>query len=429
MNAPGRVRITLILGSLSAFAPVSIDMYLPGFPVMTAQLGSSASAIQLTLTAFVISLALGQAIAGPLSDAYGRRRPLIFGLVLYAIASVACAFAPTAYTLVAFRALQGLGAATGIVIARAAVRDLYSGTALARFFASLMLVTGLAPILAPVIGGELLRFTSWRGIFVVLSVFGALLLLSTVLGLPETLPDERRQPARLGRVLRSYGGLIRNRFFLGYCLTSALLFAALFAYISGSPFVLQNIYGLTPQQFSWVFGANSVGIIVAGQLGGWLTGRFPLRRLVAAGLTVGLAGGAGLMAAVTAGAGLVLILIPLFLTVSSVGIVMPNAAALALADQADNAGAASALIGITQFIIGGSLAPLAGHGALAMAVLMASFAVGSTLAFVVLTRHQANRQDDDHSAGDQRGDQPATRAGEHASDKTAAAGEQQLPAC
>ncbi len=424
-----RVRITLILGALSAFAPISIDMYLPGFPVMTAQLGSSASAIQLTLTAFVISLALGQAIAGPLSDAYGRRRPLIFGLVLYAVASVACAFAPSAYALVAFRAVQGLGAATGIVIARAAVRDLYSGTALARFFSSLMLITGLAPILAPVIGGELLRFTSWRGIFLVLSVFGALLLLSTVLGLPETLPEERRQPARLGPVLRSYGRLIRNRLFLGYCLTAALLFAALFAYISGSPFVLQDVYGLTPQQFSWVFGANSVGIIIAGQLGGWLVARFPPRRLVAAGLAMGLTGGAGLVAAVTTGAGLVLILIPLFLIVSSVGIVMPNAAALALADQADNAGAASALIGITQFIVGGSLAPLAGLGALAMAVLMASFAVASTLTFVVLARHQANRQDDDHSAGDQRGDQPATRAGEHASDKAATAGEQQLPAC
>ncbi|MFC5108948.1 multidrug effflux MFS transporter [Kibdelosporangium philippinense] len=425
----GRIRITLILGSLSAFAPLSIDMYLPGLPAMTAQFGSSASAVQLTLTAFVISLAVGQAIAGPLSDAYGRRRPLIVGLALYAVASVACAFAPSAYALVAFRAVQGLGAATGIVIARAAVRDMYSGVALARFFSSLMLITGLAPILAPVIGGELLRFTSWRGIFVVLSVFGALLLLSTVLGLPETLAAERRQPAQLRPVLRSYGGLIRDRVFLGYCLTSALLFAALFAYISGSPFVLQDLYGLSPQQYSWVFGVNSIGIAIAGQFGGWLVGRFPPRRLVAAGLAVGLTGGAGLVAAIAAGAGLVLVLIPLFLIISSVGVVMPNAAALSLADQADNAGAASALIGITQFIVGGGLAPLAGQGALAMAVLMASAAVASALAFALLTRHKADRQDHDHSTGDQRGDQPAARPSEHASDKAAATGEQQLPAC
>ncbi|CAM4026772.1 multidrug effflux MFS transporter [Kibdelosporangium persicum] len=427
MSVPGRLRFTLILGALSAFAPLSIDMYLPGFPAMTDQLHASASEIQLTLTAFVISLALGQAVAGPLSDAYGRRRPLVFGLVLYAIASVACAFAPSAYALVAFRFVQGLGAATGIVIARAAVRDLFSGVALARFFSTMMLVTGLAPILAPVIGGQLLQVTSWRGVFVVLAAFGVVLLLSTVFALPETLPSSRRRPARVGAVLRSYGGLLRDRVFLGYALTSALLFAAIFAYISGSPFVLQDVYGLSPQQYSWVFGVNSVGIVLAGQIGGWLVGRVPPRRLVVAGLGAGLAGGAGLIVAVAAGAGLFVVLAPMFLIVSSVGIVMPNASALALADQADNAGAASALIGISQFIIGGGLAPLAGHGALAMAVLMGSVAVGSALAYVTLTRHKPNREDSDHGAGDDGRDHAASLPGEHATDDAATTGEQELP--
>nr|CEL21508.1 Multidrug resistance transporter, Bcr/CflA family [Kibdelosporangium sp. MJ126-NF4]CTQ95925.1 Multidrug resistance transporter, Bcr/CflA family [Kibdelosporangium sp. MJ126-NF4] len=424
-----KLRFTLILGGLSGFAPLSIDMYLPGFPAMTEQLGATASQIQLTLTAFVVSLALGQAIAGPLSDSFGRRRPLIAGLVLYAIASVACAFAPSAYALVAFRFVQGLGAAAGIVIARAAVRDLFAGVALARFFSTLMLVTGLAPILAPVIGGEVLRFTSWRGIFLVLSVFGAILLLSTVLGLPETLADDRRQPPHIGAVMRSYGTLLRDRIFLGYALTSALLFAALFAYISGSPFVLQELYGLTPQQFGWVFGVNSVGIMITGQLNGWLLRRFQPRALTAAGLVVGLAGGVGLVVTMAMGAGLVVILVPLFVIVSSVGIVMPNAAALGLADQADNAGAASALIGITQFIIGGLLAPLAGHGALAMAVLMAAVAVGAMVAFLALTRQgKAHREGEDHHTGHDSRDHATASAGQEVPDNAAATGEQELPA-
>ncbi|MBE1471834.1 DHA1 family bicyclomycin/chloramphenicol resistance-like MFS transporter [Kibdelosporangium phytohabitans] len=428
MSRNNTLRFTLILGALSGFAPLSIDMYLPGFPAMTQQLGASASQIQLTLTAFVVSLAIGQAIAGPLSDSFGRRRPLIAGLVLYAVASVACAFAPSAYALVAFRFVQGLGAAAGIVIARAAVRDLFSGVALARFFSTLMLVTGLAPILAPVIGGEVLRFTSWRGIFLVLSVFGAVLLLSTVLGLPETLAGERRRPARVGAVMRSYGALLRDRIFLGYALTSALLFAALFAYISGSPFVLQELYGLTPQQFGWVFGVNSVGIMIAGQLNGLLLRWSSPRALIAAGLTAGLAGGAGLVVAIAFDAGLVVVLVPMFVIVSSVGVVMPNAAALGLADQADNAGAASALIGITQFIIGGLLAPLAGHGAMAMAVLMAAVALAAMMAYLGLTRHQPHREGDDHQAGDDSRGHAAPLPGQDAADKAAATGEQQLPA-
>lgn len=428
MSRRNTLRFTLILGALSGFAPLSIDMYLPGFPAMTEQLGASASQIQLTLTAFVVSLGLGQAIAGPLSDSFGRRRPLIVGLVLYAVASVACAFAPSAYTLVVFRFVQGLGAAAGIVIARAAVRDLFSGVALARFFSTLMLVTGLAPILAPVIGGEVLRFTSWRGIFVVLSVFGAVLLLATVLGLPETLADERRGPARVGAAMRSYGALLRDRIFLGYALTSALLFAALFAYISGSPFVLQELYGLTPQQFGWVFGVNSVGIMIAGQLNSLLLRWSRPRVLIAAGLAVGLAGGAGLVVAIALNAGLLVVLVPMFVIVSSVGIVMPNAAALGLADQADNAGAASALIGITQFIIGGLLAPLAGHGALAMAVLMASVALAAVVAYAGLTRHKAHREGDDHHAGHDSRDHPASLPGQDTTDEAPATGEQQLPA-
>jgi MFS transporter, DHA1 family, multidrug resistance protein len=429
-----KVRFALILGGLTAFAPLSVDMYLPAFPVMTGQLGASQSEIQLTLTTFVVALALGQAIAGPLSDAFGRRPPLIAGLVLYAAASVACAFAPSAFALVVFRLLQGLGAAAGIVIARAQVRDLYSGVALARFFSSLMLISGLAPIIAPVLGGQILRFTSWRGVFVVLAVIGAILLLATLLGLPETLPSERRQPARIGRVLRSYGRLLGNRVFLGYALTSAALFAALFGYISGSSFVLQDIYGLSPQAYSLVFGMNSVGIMIAGQASALLLRRFTPRALVGAGLVMAVAGGAGMVVVVVAGLGLGGLLPPLFLLVSSVGLVMPNATALGLADQADNAGSASALIGVTQFLIGGLTAPLAGSdgsSALPMAILMASAAVASALCYLLMTRpsrHQPDRQHDDHHTGHQGGDEPAAWSGQDPADQAATTGEKQLPA-
>jgi DHA1 family bicyclomycin/chloramphenicol resistance-like MFS transporter len=399
-------------------------MYLPAFPAMTDQLGASQSSIQLTLTAFVVSLALGQAIAGPLSDAFGRQRPLIAGLVVYAAASVACAFAPSALPLVAFRFLEGLGAATGIVIARAQVRDLYSGIAMARFFSSLMLISGIAPILAPVLGGQILRLTSWRGVFVVLAVIGTILLLSTLLWLPETLPAGRRQPAHIGRVLRSYATLLSDRIFLGYALTSAFVFAAMFGYISGSSFVLQDIYGLSPQGFSIVFGINAVGIMIAGQVSGRLLGRFTPRALVAAGLVIAVAGGFGLVATVLLGLGLAWILPPLFLLVSSVGIVMPNATALGLADQADNAGAASALIGVTQFLVGGLTAPLAGTGgssALPMVVLMASTAVLAVVAYVGLARHQPDRQDEDHRTGHESGDQPAARSVEDTADQASTA--------
>lgn len=429
-----KVRFALILGGLSAFAPLSVDMYLPAFPAMTGQLGATQPEIQLTLTAFVISLAVGQAIAGPLSDAYGRKVPLVAGLTLYAVTSVACAFAPSAPVLVLLRFLEGLGAATGIVISRAQVRDLFSGIALARFFSSLMLVNGLGPIIAPVIGGQVLRFTSWRGVFVVLAVFGTVLLLATLLGLPETLPADQRRSARLGGVLRSYGQLLRDRMFVGYALTSAVTFAAMFGYISGSSFVLQDVYGLSPQQYSLVFGVNSVGILLLGLSSSVLLRRFQPRPLVATGLVIAVLSGIGMVVAVLAHLGLYGLLVPLFLLVASTGLVMPNATALGLADQARHAGAASALIGLSQFLVGGLTAPLAGSAgssALPMVVLMAANALVAAICYVTLTRpsrHEQDSQDDDHHAGDQRGDPLAARAGQDPADQAPPTGEQELPA-
>jgi DHA1 family bicyclomycin/chloramphenicol resistance-like MFS transporter len=388
--ASGRaqLKLVLVLGGLSAFGPLSIDMYLPALPRMAADLHAADTTVQLTLSAFIAGLALGQLVLGPLSDALGRRRPLLAGLVLYVVGSVLCAISPDAWLLVAARFVQSLGAAAGIVIARATVRDLFSGTAMTKFFSTLMLVSGLAPILAPLLGGQLLNWTSWRGVFVVLTAFGALLLAVVAFAFPE--PSPGRSPARLGQVMRTYGRLALDRSFAGYALASGLLFAAMFAYISGSSFALQGAYGLSPQAYSVVFGVNGVGIVLAGQLNGRLVGRVPERVLLLSGLLLGVLGGAAVLASALFRAPLVLLLVSLFLLVSSIGLVMPNASSLALASHARSAGAASALLGVLQFVVGAAATPLAGLGgpgtAVPMAATMAGFAVLALVAFVALTR-------------------------------------------
>ncbi|MBB4685411.1 multidrug effflux MFS transporter [Amycolatopsis jiangsuensis] len=379
-----RWSLLLILGGLSAFGPLSIDMYLPALPRMAADLRAPDTTVQLTLTAFVVGLAIGQIVAGPLSDALGRRRPLLAGLVLYAAGSVLAALSPGIELLIAARVLEALGAAAGLVISRATVRDLYSGTAMTKFFSMLMLVNGLAPILAPVIGGQLLTFTSWRGVFVVLTAFGLLLLVSAAVALPEPLPAERRRPARLGGVLRTYGHLLADRTFLGYALAASLLFASLFAYISGSSFALQGVYGLSPQLYSLVFGLNGVGIVLAGQLNGRLVGRFAERNLLLTGLTIAAVAGTLTLTATLLALPLPGVLIPLLFMVSSVGLVMPNASSLALDAHARSAGSAAALLGVLQFAIGAIATPLVGLGgpgtAVPMAATMAGFGVLALLA-------------------------------------------------
>ncbi|RSD23773.1 multidrug effflux MFS transporter [Amycolatopsis eburnea] len=383
-----RLKFVLILGGLSAFGPLSIDMYLPALPRMAEDLRAADSTVQLTLSAFIAGLALGQLVLGPLSDALGRRRPLLAGLVLYVVGSVLCAVSPDAWLLVGARFVQSLGAAAGIVIARATVRDLYSGTAMTKFFSTLMLVSGLAPILAPLLGGQLLNWTSWRGVFVVLAAFGALLLAVVAFFLPE--PSPVRVPARLGQVMRTYGRLVADRTFAGYALASGLLFASMFAYISGSSFALQGVYGLSPQAYSVVFGVNGVGIVLAGQLNGRLVGRVSERVLLAWGLALGVLGGAFVLASAVFRAPLALLLVSLFLLVSSIGLVMPNASSLALASHARSAGSASALLGVLQFVVGAAATPLVGLGgpgtAVPMAATMAGFAVLALVAFLSLTR-------------------------------------------
>ena len=353
-------RTVVVLGLLSTFGPLSLDLYLPALPQLADDLGASASLAQLSITACLVGLAVGQLVAGPLSDRLGRRRPLIVGLVAFLLASVACAVAPSAAVLVLLRLVQGLAGAAGIVISRAIARDLYSGRALMIFFSRLLLVAGLAPVIAPVLGGQLTRIMTWRGIFGVLAGFGAVLLLAGLFGLKETLPPERRVVGGFRRTLQGYNTLLHDRFFVGCALSSGLAGASMFAYIAGSTFVLQRIYGMSPQGFSLVFGCISLGLVAAAQGGARLALIWPLPRVLGFGLTINLFGATALLVAVITELPLGALIGALVIMVCAVGLIFPTANALAMADYPDLAGTASSLQGLSQFVFGAVAAPLVG---------------------------------------------------------------------
>ncbi|HSU35741.1 MAG TPA: multidrug effflux MFS transporter [Propionibacteriaceae bacterium] len=388
-NSPGPARRNIVvLGMLSTFGPISLDLYLPALPQLAAELETSTSAAQLTLTACLIGLAVGQIVAGPMSDRFGRKRPLMIGLIAYALASLACAFAWSISVLLVLRLIQGLAGAAGIVIARAVARDLHEGRALVIFFSRLVLVSGLAPVIAPVLGGQLNRVMTWRGIFVVLAVIGVVLVLAGWLGLKESLPPEKRIVGGLTATLRGFGLLIRDRFFVGVALAAGLVGASMFSYIAGATFVLQKIYGLSPQGFSLAFGINSLGILGSAQLSARLTRRFSPLRVLAAGLAVNLTGALCLATAVLLGLSLPFVLVSLFVMVSAIGMVLPTSTALALANYPERAGTASALLGLLQYLVGGLAAPLVGLGgedtAVPLGVVAASASLGASVVFAAL---------------------------------------------
>ncbi len=375
--------LTLILGSLTALPALSMDMYLPALPAVGADLHTPAASVQLTLTTCLLGLAVGQLVVGPMSDQFGRRRPLLIGMSCYVVASAACAFAPTIGTLTAFRLLQGLAGAAGIVIARAVVRDLYDGLAMARFFSTLMLISGTAPILAPVLGGQILRFTDWRGVFLVLACIGTVLVFIVGRKLPETLPAEERHRGGVAEALRTMRGLFTDRVFTGYLLTGSFGFAGLFAYVAASPFVMQEIYGASPQTFSLLFMANSIGLVAVGQINGKiLVGRVSLDRVMAFGLGVTLVAAVALLL-MTAGAfgevGLFPVATGLFTLMSGMALILPNANSQALMRTPHAAGSASALLGTSQFLVGAIASPLVGIAGEHTAVPMALVQLGALI--------------------------------------------------
>ncbi len=386
--------VTLILGSLTALPALSMDMYLPALPAVAGTLNTPAATAQLTLTGCLLGLAVGQLVIGPMSDQFGRRRPLLAGMCVYVVAGVACAFAPSIEMLIAFRLVQGLAGAAGIVIARAVVRDLFDGLAMARFFSTLMLIGGLAPILAPVLGGQILRFTDWRGIFLILTGIGVVLTVIAAWKLPETLTDEKRHRGGVPDALRTMRGLFADRVFTGYLLAGSLSFAALFSYVSASPFVVQEIYGASPQTFSLLFMINSIGLVAAGQINGKiLVGRVSLDRVLGFGLCMtGTAAVALLLmtSGVFGPVGLVPVAAGLCVLMAGMGFVMPNANSQGLMRAPHAAGSASALLGTAQFLIGAIASPLVGvageRTAVPMAVVQVSALLIAALAFAGLCR-------------------------------------------
>ncbi|MFD3589132.1 multidrug effflux MFS transporter [Streptomyces sp. NPDC058683] len=375
--------LVLVLGALTATPPLAMDMYLPSLPEVTRSLHAPAATVQLTLTACLAGMALGQLVVGPMSDRWGRRRPLLAGLAVYVAATALCALAPNVETLVAFRLAQGLAGAAGIVIARAVVRDLYDGVAMARFFSTLMLVSGVAPIVAPLIGGQILRVTDWRGVFVVLTVVGAVLAAVVWAKLPETLPAADRHAGGAAAAVRAMRALLADLPFTGYMLAGGFAFAALFAYISASPFVIQEIYGASPQTFSLLFGLNSVGLVIAGQINGKvLVGRVGLDKVLGAGLAVTVLASTALLLMTTGvfgPVGLAPVATALFVLMSAMGFALPNAQSLALLRTRHTAGSASALLGTSSFLVGAVASPLVGIAGERTAVPMAIVQLAGTL--------------------------------------------------
>jgi DHA1 family bicyclomycin/chloramphenicol resistance-like MFS transporter len=385
-----RFRIVLVLGLLTALGPLTIDMYLPSLPTITTDLLTSAAAVQLTLTGTLVGLAFGQLLVGPLSDAFGRRGPLLAGISVHVLASVFCVVATDVVMLGVLRVLQGLGAAAAAVVAMAMVRDLFSDLAAARLFSRLMLVVGVAPILAPTIGGLVLNWTSWRGVFVVLTVIGVTIASVSALVLPETLPVERRRNGGVLGTVRDYGRLLTDRVYVGLTLVAGLAMAALFAYVSGSSYVFQDDYGMSEQQFALIFAGGAVGLIGATQFNVRLLRRWTPQQIMSGALLAGVAFGlVFLVLALTEAGGLPGILIPLWLVLAMVGLAMPNAPALALSRHGEAAGTAAALLGAVQFGVGALAAPLVGVlgvGAVAMAVVVFGGMLAATLVYFLVVR-------------------------------------------
>jgi MFS transporter, DHA1 family, multidrug resistance protein len=384
-------RLFVVLGSVTVLGPAAMDIYLPGLPALARDLGASPSRAQLTVTTFVIGMALGQLSAGPLSDVYGRRRPLVAGMVVFTLASLVCAVAPNIYVLGATRLLQGVAGASGLAIGRAVVRDLYAGRDAARYLSRLMMITGLGPIIAPVAGGQILRFTDWRGAFVAIALLGAALVVTTARWLPETLPRDRRREGGLAETGRAFRLLLGDRRFVGVALIMGFGGGAAIGYLAGSSFVLEDIYGASPQLYSLLFGMNAVFLVLGAQVNAQLLHRFSPRRLLGVGLAMMVLAGVALLAVVPfRGAGLVSVVPPLTLLMFSWSFVQSNALALGLTNYPRIAGSASALLGVSQFSFGALMAPLVGiaggNTAVPMALVITSCAVGGVVALRVLVK-------------------------------------------
>ncbi|KRA93631.1 MFS transporter [Pseudomonas sp. Root68] len=386
-------RTILILGALSAFGPLAIDFYLPAFPAMAQAFGTDENHVQMTLAVYFLGLSIGQLAYGPVADRFGRRIPLLIGVGLFTAASVACAFAPSLEWLIGARFIQALGGCAGMVISRAVVSDKCDAVGSAKVFSQLMLVMGLAPILAPLLGGLLVNTTGWQSIFLALTGFSALAGLAVATGLPESMPAHMpRQP--LSGALRQYGRLLADPIFLGHALTGGIAIAGMFAYIAGSPFVFIKLYGVPAEHFGWLFGINAAGFILVAQVNARLLAKRGPAFLLARAVWVYLAAGLTLFAISSLHtAQLWPVLLPLFVCIASLGCILPNASACAMNGQGARAGSASALLGCLQFSVAAGASALVGvlHDGSAVPMAMVISLCGIlVVSAAVLTRRLQN---------------------------------------
>ncbi len=391
---PSRIRMILVLGLLVALGPLTIDMYLPALPKIADELSVSSSVAQLTLTGTLAGLALGQLIVGPLSDSLGRRRPLVAGILLHMAASLVCLFAPNIAVLGLARGLQGVGAAAAMVVAVAVVGDLFADSVAATVMSRLMLVLGVAPVLAPSLGAAVLLQASWHWVFAALVVIAGAMLVMAVLALPETLPVAHRRPLKARGMLATYLELLRDVRFVILVLVGALAMSGLFAYISGASFVLQGRFGLSQGAFALVFGAGAVALIGSTQFNVVLLQRYSPQRIMLWALFAAAVFGAVFLAVATAGVGgLAGFVVPVWAILAAMGLVLPNAPAVALTRHPDAAGTAAALLGAAQFGVGAAVAPVVGilgNDEFAMAVVMSAGVVVALTALLVTSAYKSH---------------------------------------
>ncbi|HZG85527.1 multidrug effflux MFS transporter [Paenibacillus sp.] len=384
------LRLALLLAVFSALGPFTVDMYLASFPQMMTFFDTTASMIQASLMACLLGLGLGQLVFGPLSDIHGRRKPLLFSMMLYLLSSLCCTVAPNIEIFIALRIVQGFAASAGLVISRAIVRDMYNGVELTKFFALLTMISSAAPLLSPLAGSTVITFTSWEGVFIFLGLLGICLTAITTWGLKESLPVEQRVPNNFMELLGNYKTLIRNRIFMGYALVKGFLFAGVFAYVSGTPFIYQNIYGVSPQVFSMLFAMNGISIMIGSQLVKQLAGRISERHILLIGLVLAFITSVSVLCVVLYQGPFFALIIPLFFFTTSIGIVGPVAFTLGMELQGHIAGGASAILGILPFLLGAIASPLVGlageYSAVPLGVILITTSLLSIIIYVTMTK-------------------------------------------
>lgn len=385
-----RVVYVIVLGALTALGPFTIDLYLPSFPSLQRDFGVGPAIIQLTLTATSVGFGLGQLLVGPWSDKVGRRTPLIIASMVHVVASLGAALAPNIELLGLFRVLQGMGAAAGGVVAMALVRDLFGGLPLVRMLSRLALVSGLAPVIAPVVGSQLLRFTDWRGVFVFLVIYGVFVVLAALFFIVETLPKARRAERQHSTIGQRYRAIFSDRVFVGVAIMGAMTFTGLFAYLSSSSFLFQEVYGLSAQQFGLLFAINSVGIIIGVQTSSRLARIVPPQWILAVSTAVLFLAATAIVVLDMAGAGLLGILIPLWFFIAACGFGFPLVQVLGLAGHPHEAATAASVLGALNFGVAGLLSPIVGlfgiHNAVPMGVVMMVTALVAVLSLWLVVR-------------------------------------------